>query len=65
MALGFVGRLAVNDGVIFVFLKDRWRDLPAEIAVDARVVDKEIARGVLRIRALRIGHTLIVEEIRG
>ena len=47
-----VARLVVNNGMIFLFLVYARRDLPAEIAIDACVVDKEVTGGVLRVRAL-------------
>jgi hypothetical protein len=37
-----------------------WSDLPAQIAIDTRVIDKEIARDVLRIRAVCISHKNIL-----
>src|SRR5262245_50368729 len=49
-------RLAVNDGVIGIFLKHRRRDLAAEVAVDTGIVNKEPAGTVFQIGAIGIGH---------
>ena len=51
--------------MIVVFRKHRRRNLPAQIAVDAGVVDKKRSGDILGIGALRIRHITIVGEIQG
>src|SRR4051794_39858496 len=50
----------MKDGrVIPFFLEHGRRDLAAEIAIDAGAIDKKIARDVLGVSKLRIGHPYI------
>jgi len=48
--------LAVNDGMIVFLLKYRWRNLPAQVTVDAGVIYEEIAGNVFGVRTIYIGH---------
>lgn len=47
----------VNDGMTGVLLENRRFDLAAEVAIDAGIIDEEVAGHVLGIGALGIGHT--------
>ena len=59
----FLGRLRllVNVGVtaIVIALKIRGRSLPAQIAVDALLIDVEFAGGIFRIFVGNIGHNFL------
>jgi hypothetical protein len=53
-------RLTIHERMIESFFEYIWSDLPAQIAIDTRVIDEEIARDVLRICALCISHKNIL-----
>src|SRR5207302_4395737 len=61
----FLGRfrLFVNVGVtaVVIALEIRGRSFPAQIAVDALLIDIEFAGGVLRIFVGGVGHKVFVE----
>jgi hypothetical protein len=46
----------MDEGMIRTFLKHGWSNLPAEIAVDARVINEEIARHILCVCVIGICH---------
>jgi hypothetical protein len=63
----FLGRLRllVDVGVttVVVALEIRGRGLPAQIAIDALLVDIKLPRGVFRIFVRDVGHNLPVEGV--
>ena len=54
--------LAPDSRVVSYILEYRGRDLPAQIAVDTCVIDKEVARHVLGISTLWISHLSILDR---
>src|SRR5215471_6127054 len=60
MCFGRRIRLTIHERMIESLFEYIWSDLPAQIAIDTRVIDKEIARDVLRIRAVCISHKNIL-----
>src|SRR5215471_12767709 len=58
--IGF--RLMVYGGVIAYVFENRRCDLPAQVTVDAGVIDEEVTLDVFGIRTVGIGHTLILKQ---
>ena len=50
------GRLTADARLVAVVAERLGRDLPAGVAVDARVIDVEVALDVLRQPTLELGH---------
>jgi len=46
MRFSWAFRLMVNNRMVCILAEDRWRNLPAQVAVDAGIVDEEIARHI-------------------
>jgi hypothetical protein len=57
---GVAFRLMVNYRVVRFFLVHAGRDLAAEVAVNAGVIDEESSRRVGGVAALRSGHREII-----